>query len=165
MAKEGLIELVKKTFVPEKELSRLKALAKEDHELDKVLKIYEALNTAALARPIKIMDGYLNFMQGSIEEATQYASNKDKIKISVSYEGDGKDYYELPFCVAILTDKSNGLPERLSVINKVVSDSVKDFLELLNAHMYSKGVFTNDGPSLDIEDGLSFADRQVTRKK
>ena len=161
-AKESLLELVKKTFIPEKEMERIKLAAKSDEHLSKVVLIYEALTNATLARPVGIMDGYLNFMKDSIEEATAHASNKDKIKITAGLE-DGTDYYELPFCVAILTDKSNGLPERLAAINKVVSDSVKDFLELMNAHMYAKGVFTSNEPDKDIEDGLSYSDRKSMR--
>jgi len=125
MSKEN--ETFKVVNLSEDEMKEARKLIEKYPSVKKLLLIYEGLNDVMIKDNIFTNLNYLKFLQESMTAAMEYIGNEANIHELSNAE-------EIPsnmkLKVAILTDKQNGLPERLRDIPKFQMETTKDIYEL-----------------------------------
>jgi len=119
-------ETFKVVNLNEDEMKEVKKLSDKYAAVKKLLLIYEALNDITIKDNIITCLNYLKFLQESMTAAMEFI--KDEYNIQQLNNSD-----EIPdnmtLKVAILTDKQNGLPERLRDIPKFQMETTRDIYE------------------------------------
>jgi hypothetical protein len=119
-------ETFKVVNLNEDEMKEVKKLSDKYAAVKKLLLIYEALNDITIKDNIITCLNYLKFLQESMTAAMEFIKNENNIQ-QLNNSDEIPDNMTLK--VAILTDKQNGLPERLRDIPKFQMETTKDIYE------------------------------------
>jgi hypothetical protein len=119
-------ETFKVVNLNEEEIKEVKKLSDKHVAVKKLLLIYEALNDITVKDNIKTCLNYLKFLQESMTAAMEFIKDENNIQ-QLNNSDEIPDNMTLK--VAILTDKQNGLPERLRDIPKFQMETTRDIYE------------------------------------
>jgi hypothetical protein len=119
-------ETFKVVNLNEEEMKEVKKLSDKHVAVKKLLLIYEALNDITVKDNIKTCLNYLKFLQESMTAAMEFIKDENNIQ-QLNNSDEIPDNMTLK--VAILTDKQNGLPERLRDIPKFQMETTRDIYE------------------------------------
>jgi hypothetical protein len=119
-------ETFKVVNLNEEEMKEVKKLSDKHAAVKKLLLIYEALNDITVKDNIKTCLNYLKFLQESMTAAMEFIKDENNIQ-QLNNSDEIPDNMTLK--VAILTDKQNGLPERLRDIPKFQMETTRDIYE------------------------------------
>jgi len=119
-------ETFKVVNLNEEEMKEVKKLSDKHVAVKKLLLIYEALNDVTVKDNIKTCLNYLKFLQESMTAAMEFIKDENNIQ-QLNNSDEIPDNMTLK--VAILTDKQNGLPERLRDIPKFQMETTRDIYE------------------------------------
>jgi len=119
-------ETFKVVNLNEDEMKEVKKLSDKHVAVKKLLLIYEALNDITVKDNIKTCLNYLKFLQESMTAAMEFIKDENNIQ-QLNNSDEIPDNMTLK--VAILTDKQNGLPERLRDIPKFQMETTRDIYE------------------------------------
>jgi hypothetical protein len=119
-------ETFKVVNLNEDEMKEVKKLSDKYAAVKKLLLIYEALNDITIKDNIITCLNYLKFLQESMTAAMEFIKDENNIQ-QLNNSDEIPDNMTLK--VAILTDKQNGLPERLRDIPKFQMETTRDIYE------------------------------------
>jgi len=153
MKAEDFMSLVEQTFISEEERKKLIELSKKEKSITKLIELHDALQDNILRTPLSIKLNHIQYIKESMEAGIKYASDTS-VDDTVD-TNNGQFYLTMPRNIAIMMDKTNGIPERLRDMEKALSGSTEELLTLVAAHKKHPSEKSKEGQT-DIPEGFNF---------
>lgn len=167
MAKIDLESMSDSTFLNADERKEIEAVLqkKTNTSLEKLLAIHDAIISAAFGDAIRTSSQYLKAVQNNMEKAREYISEDrmEDVVITPSDEFNEGKTETMHHSVAVMFNKQNAVPERMSNMQKTLFDTSEELVTYFFLHKK----YASDKDHQDIEDltKFSYADISGSRKR
>lgn len=168
MKKVSLEEMANNAFLSNEQRALIeKLLNKNDGMADaarKLLVLHDAIIESAFSDPIKTTLRYLKSIEHSVTKAQEYIEEDTMDSINDGFDEDGNaQTTTLHRSIAVLVDKTNGIPERMANMQKIISGAAADLVEMVYLHgKYAPIAQVEEIRSLG---GLSYTDLMAEKNR
>lgn len=149
-----LQKITESVLLNAKDREELAEMAISHPQINKLLSIHDALVDIALKYPIEAKMKHIQYMKESLEQAIDYMNSGDSTAFdkddefsdadvdpesqqkgsSLKDKGIPKYMQKGGLKIVVMTDKFNGLPERMRDFSKGLGDSSEELLNMIAAH-------------------------------
>jgi hypothetical protein len=150
-----LDELVKSVLLSEEEVKRVKKYVSKDTAIGKLLELNAAFDDLVLGKPILIMLNHIEFIETCQQEFQAHLKGDNVI---VTDEESGVER-SVSRSLAMLSDKSDGTPDRMKDMIKELRGLTEDVLSVIAARRVKmKGVEIESKEIEGLKSGKSWTD-------
>lgn len=150
-----LDDLVKSVLLNEEEVKRVKKYVSKDTAISKLLELNAAFDDLVLAKPIMIMLKHIEFIETCQQEFQSHLKGDNVI---VTDEDSGVER-SISRSLAVLSDKSDGTPDRMKDMIKELRGLTEDVLSVIAARRVKmKGVEIESKEIEALKSGQSWTD-------
>lgn len=131
----------------------------------KLIILHDAVLQSALSDPLKSTIRYLKSVENSMQKAQEYI--EEDVDDEVVLSPGGKDTPPITETrhrsIAVLIDKTNGVPERMANMQKIITGAGEDVIKMIHLH----NTHASESMKEDVKEmsDLSWADRQAEMGK
>jgi hypothetical protein len=169
MARKTVSELCDESFLTQEQRAAIiKLIEKKSTDspsFSKLLTIHDLMTDAVLSDPIKTIQRFVMTAQQSMGNIQEYMNEdiEEEVYTGKSDSNDRPIFNTVHRKYAVLIDKTNGIPERMSSLQKLISDASMDLLVLITTHR--KHASQDSQKEIEEAIGMSYADINSGRKK
>ena len=169
LMKLTLEKLTEEVLLNEEERKEIESILnrsqKSNNGLKKLLNIHDALVHSSLFGPIVTATEYLKAVQDNMAQARVYMNidREDMVTIEFPTEFSPGRTEEMHHSVAVLYDKKNGVPDRMSMMQKNLFDTSHELITYF--HLHKKHSNDSSHEELENETGYSYADKAGFKKR
>ena len=135
----------------------------------KLIVLHDAVLQSALSDPLKSTIRYLKSVENSMQKAQEYIEEdtEDKVVVGKEYSVDAESVVDITELrhrsIAVLIDKTNGVPERMANMQKIITGAGEDVIKMIHLH----NTHASESLKEDVKDmsDLSWVDRQAEKSK
>ena len=150
-----LDDLVKSVLLNEEEVKRVKKYVSKDSAIGKLLELNAAFDDLVLGKPILIMLNHIEFIETCQKEFQAHLKGDNVI---VTDEDSGAER-SVSRSLAMLSDKSDGTPDRMKDMIKELRGLTEDVLSVIAARRVKlKGVEVESKEVEALKSGKSWTD-------
>lgn len=150
-----LDDLVKSVLLNEEEVKRVKKYVSKDSAIGKLLELNAAFDDLVLAKPILIMLNHIEFIETCQQEFQAHLKGDNVI---ITDEDSGVER-SVSRSLAMLSDKSDGTPDRMKDMIKELRGLTEDVLSVIAARRVKlKGVEVESKEVEALKSGKSWTD-------
>lgn len=150
-----LDDLVKSVLLNEEEVKRVKKYVSKDSAIGKLLELNAAFDDLVLAKPILIMLNHIEFIETCQQEFQAHLKGDNVI---ITDEDSGAER-SVSRSLAMLSDKSDGTPDRMKDMIKELRGLTEDVLSVIAARRVKlKGVEVESKEVEALKSGKSWTD-------
>lgn len=165
MAKIDLETMSDSIFLNQDERKEIEIMIgkKSNSALQKLLSIHDTVTSAAFGDAIKTSAQYLNAVKDAMKKATDYI-NEDRMEevvITPADEFNNGKTETVSHSVAVMYNKFNGVPERMSNMQKTLFDTSEELVNYF--YLYRK--YSSSEDQQEMEDITKFRYADVVAKK
>jgi hypothetical protein len=141
--------------------------AKDVNLYNKIIGLNELFYDGVIQEPLDAIMNRIKAIQGDLQKVDDYMNDGERVKVYAGKDEDGNPLYtEYDKPIGILSDKSNGLPERTGALVKELKSSSEDVLDLIHVKRVRMGIDAIEEKEIGKEfEGMSWADRQAAKAK
>jgi hypothetical protein len=169
MARKTISELCDESFLTQQQRATIiKLIEKKSTDspaFSKLLTIHDLMTDAVLSDPIKTIQRFVMTAQQSMSNIQEYMNEDitEEVYTGKSDKDEQPIFNSVHRKYAVLIDKTNGIPERMSSLQKLISDASMDLLVLITTHR--KHASEDSQKEIEEATGMSYADINSGRNR
>lgn len=169
MARKTLSELCEESFLTNEQRASIQKMidkkGTDSQSLMKLLVIHDLMIDPTLSDPIKTIQKFVMTAQQSMSNIQEYMNEdiEEEVYSGKTDKDDAPVFNKVHRKYAVLIDKTNGIPERMSALQKLISDASMDLLVLISTHR--KHASPESQKEVESLEGMSYADLNSGKKK
>jgi hypothetical protein len=167
MTKISLETITESVLLTQEERKEIEALLsrKSSIALTKLMNLHDSIIDAAFGDAIRTSSQYLKAVQNSMEKATEYISEDrvEEVVIVPADEFNNGKVEQMHHSVAVMYNKLNAVPERMSNMQKTLFDASEELVTYFMLH--KKYASPEDHENMAELTKFSYADISSSKKR
>lgn len=155
------------TFLsPEERVLIEKGIAKNTPDskwMQKLLSLHDLFLDSSVAEGIRVSTKFLETAKFASDNINEYMMEDTNDQVVIAFDPETRTPIkeDVPRKYSVLMNKSNGMPERLQSMQKIIADTVQDVMML--TRIYAKHANPDQTKALSETAGLSWEDKKNMR--